>query len=553
MRKGSVVGLYARTSSDEQREVGSIKTQLDYARRRAKLEGWRLIEFADDGVSGKKYPLAKRPSGARLLEAIAQREVEAVATYRLDRLGRRARFIHEALDAFEAAGVPYMSLTEPYDTSTPAGKLLPGMLAVMSEFESDSIAQRTSDGRDRVARIENRWIGGPTPYGFLIDEQKQLIVKENEASVIRSIFEMCVRANMGAQRIADRLNAEGIPYASTGPRAAKSHKQKVAALWHSVAVADILRNPLYSGRASYYARSKAGRQLVYRSVRAIVTPATFAAARRVVEARRNWSSSHAKYDYLLRGLVVCGRDGRNLIGRKWYGKGDGRGHNTLPIYYCQHCPPGDRPIIPESTLLDTLWADVLDFLSHPDETLSAMARSEAEAGTAEDRAERDLLAIAQEICEFEEQETKLLHDHLRNRITPAVFDRTLRSIQNERAKAERRLQEARDARAAAARAAKESQGVRTLLRSLRGIAERAGTDARRRAGIVRTVTKQIVVHRASGQSRLAITYAFGRSVPVPASEPASSASLAMKTASGAGSRRRRSSPTPPRRAGGATR
>lgn len=548
-----VVGLYARTSSDEQREVGSIRTQLEYARKRARLEGWRLVEFVDDGVSGKKYPLAKRPAGARLLEAIARHELQAVATYRLDRLGRRARFIHEALDAFEAAGVAYMSLTEPFDTSTPAGKLLPGMLAVMSEFESDSIAQRTSDGRDRVARIDNRWTGGPTPYGFLVNEHKELVVKEDEARIIRMIFDLCIREGLGAERIARTLNEEGIPYASTGPRVARSHKEKVAAPWHNVAVADVLRNPLYAGRATYYARSKLGRQLVHRSVPAIVSPATFAAARRVVEARHKWAGSHAKYDYLLRGLLVCARDGRSLIGRMWYGKGDGRrGEHSLPIYYCKFCPRGDRPIVPEEKVLEVLWVDVLDFLSHPDETLRAMARSEAEAGSAEDRAERDALEIARAISELEDQETKLVSDHLRSRITPAVFERTLRAIHNERAKAERRIQEAREARAAAARAARESQEVRQLLRSLRGIAEDAGTDRRRRAEIVRTVTKGIAVHRAGGRTRLAITYAFqGTAAADLTSAPvrvASSSSVPPQTAPGADSRRTPSSPIPSRSA-----
>lgn len=537
--RGTTVGLYARVSSDEQREQQTIRTQLDYARGRAKLEGWTLHEYVDDGVSGKKLPLAKRRAGAELLEAARRGEIAKVVTYRLDRLGRRARFIYEALEDLNAAGVAYASLTEPFDTGTPAGKLFLGMLAVTAEFESDSIAQRTSDGRDRVARLDGRWIGGPTPYGFLVNERKELVIKEDEARVVRMIFDLCIGNAMGAGRITRTLNDEGIPYASTGPRAARSHKQKVAAQWHSVAVADILRNPLYAGRAMYYARSKLGRQLVHRAMPAIVSPSTFAHARHVVESRHVWSRAHAKYDYLLRGLLVCARDGRSLIGRKWYGRGDGRGKNTRPIYYCQHCPAGERPVIPEDVVLETLWTDVLELLSHPDETLRAMARSEADAGSAGDRAERDALEISREIQELEDQEGKLVRDHLRSKVTPSVFEKTLRNIQNERARAQHRLEEAREARAAAARAATESEEVRALLRSLRGVAEHDGADVRRRAEIVRTVTKGIVVHRAGGRSRLAITYAFSARAPRAAGLPgasaasASSTSLATRTAGAA--------------------
>ena len=69
------VALYARVSSDEQREQQTIRTQLDYARGRAKLEGWTLREFIDDGVSGKKVPLGKRPQGGLLLEAARRGEI----------------------------------------------------------------------------------------------------------------------------------------------------------------------------------------------------------------------------------------------------------------------------------------------------------------------------------------------------------------------------------------------------------------------------------------------------------------------------------------------
>jgi site-specific DNA recombinase len=413
----------------------------------------------------------------------------------------------------------------------------------MAEFESDSITQRTSDGRARVAHLDHRWLGGPPPFGFAVGEDRILVVHPDEAASVRELFSLCVTGNLGAQRIADTLNARGIPYTgSTGPRAAKKHPRR-AAPWHAVAVNDILRNPLYVGRASYYKHSTQGRQIVFRSVPPIVTAAIFAAAQTAIGRRWTWGRSHAKYDYLLRGLLVCGRDGRNLLGRKWYGRGDGRGHLNRPIYYCEHCPPGERPIIDERQVLDILWRDVLDFLEHPDAALRAMARTAAESGQAEDTTEKSLLAIAEEIRELEAQEERLVDLTLKKLISPSVLQKKANTLRAERDRAEQRLVAARGARTAALRAGAESAGLKRLLAGLRTRAETIGTDDAGRALIVRTVTKGIVTHRTAGKSRLEVTYAFQGSEAASrpgASEPsASSASLATQTASGARSPRTR--------------
>lgn len=547
------VALYARVSTDEQADKQTIRTQLEYARGRAKLEGWTLREFIDEGVSGKKIPLAKRPAGADLLAAARRGEITRLVTYRLDRLGRRARFIHDALEELTAAGVAYQSLTEPFDTGTPAGKLFLGILAVMAEFESDSITQRTGDGRARVALIDHRWLGGPAPFGYAVGEDRVLVVNPDEAAAVREIFALCVKDDLGAQRIADALNARGIPYASTGPRAAKHHA-KQAAPWHAVAINDILRNPLYAGRASYYKRSTQGRQIVFRSSTPIVTQAIFVAAQTAIDRRATWGRSHTAHDYLLRGLMVCGQDGRNLIGRKWYGRGDGRGgEHTRPIYYCEHCPAGERPIIDEHQVLEILWSDTLDFLEHPDAALRAMARTAAESGQAEDTAEKSMLAIATEIRELEAQEERLVELTLKKLITPSVLQKKANTLRAQRDRAEQRLASARGARAAALRAGAETVALKRLLAGLRTQAEAIGKDDASRAEIVRTVTKGIVVHRDGKRSRLKVTYAFQGSPefqatdrPASADRAVSSASLATQTVSGAGSRPTPSFPSPRR-------
>lgn len=513
------VGLYARVSTDEQREQQTIKTQLEYARGRAKLEGWQLVEFVDDGVSGKRIPLASRPAGSRLLEAARRHEVDHVVTYRLDRLGRRARIIHEALEDLTAAGVPYASLTEPFDTSTPAGKLFLGVLAVMAEFEADSITQRTSDGRKRVAGDEARWLAGPVPYGYAQGESyaggkgHRLVVDPEEANVIRQIFAWAMEG-WGSRRIADELNALGIPYGAARPG---KRQAKVRRTWDHSVIARILKAETYAGRAAYF-RTSRSTDVVHRPVPAIITPATFVAARRAVAANGQFGGAHASREYPLRGLVICGRDGHAMIGRKWA---------SAFAYYCDDCPKGERPILLEHEALDLVWKDVLEFLAEPDATLRAIARGMSEQGDAEDRAERELVAIAAKLRELDEQEAQLLELRLAKTISPPVLERKAKAIQAQRAALQMQMAEVREARAKAARAAEETAAVRRLLGELRRRAERIGQDARKRAEIIRAVTKGIVVYRHGRRTRAHVTYAFGASKPAgvvaaSASETASS-------------------------------
>jgi len=516
-----LVALYARVSTDEQAEKQTIRTQLEYARGRAKIEGWTLREFVDEGISGKKTAFAKRPAGAELLDAIRRGDIARVVTYRLDRLGRRARFIHEALEDFTAAGVAYQSLTEPFDTGTPAGKLFLGMLAVMAEFESDSIQQRTSEGKRRVSTDDDRWLAGVVPYGYSLTEQSRLVVDVAEAEIVREIFAAVV-AGRSYRAIVDDLNARGI--SATSDRRGKRRTTK-RTTWYREGVSRIVRSEVYAGRASFF-RTSRERAATYRNVPAIVTPATYLAARDAAAASAKFGGSHSLHDYELRGLIACGRCGYTLIGRPW-----GKAHG----YYCHRCPIGERAFLKESRVLDLLWADILEFLAHPDATVRAIERSASDTGNAEDRAERELMALAQKLRELDDQEAQLLELRLAKTISGPVLERKAKALASDRERLRLRIEAVREQRAAAARAIEESAAVRRMLTQLRSLAERAGDDPARRIEIIRTATKGVTFHAKSG--RVQIRYAFG--APAVASAPRREVVAASRTSASSPSRRRR--------------
>jgi site-specific DNA recombinase len=210
--KRDKIALYARVSSDEQRESTSIETQEDFLADYCKLYGYALIHpigegnpYRDNGVSGT-VPLHERPGGARLLEDVEAGLVQTVLVYRLDRLGRTLLSMIDAHNRIEEASCALQSATEPIDTSTPSSRLIFHMLASFAEFERETIVERTRDGMKRFFR-GGRYTGR-IPYGYDIDSEWE--VEEEEARVVREL--MINLANGSTIRAeARRLNVLGVP------------------------------------------------------------------------------------------------------------------------------------------------------------------------------------------------------------------------------------------------------------------------------------------------------------------------------------------------------
>src|ERR1700709_249585 len=132
------VALYARVSTDGQ----SVENQLEELCEVAKRHGWNVIAtFADRGISGTKGREG-RPEFDKLLKAIARREVDMVAAWSVDRLGRSLRDLVSLLSDLQAKGVDLFLLQQGLDTSTPSGRAMFQMLGVFSEFEAAMIRDR---------------------------------------------------------------------------------------------------------------------------------------------------------------------------------------------------------------------------------------------------------------------------------------------------------------------------------------------------------------------------------------------------------------------------
>lgn len=199
---------YARVSTDGQATDG-VSLDAQQARIRAWCEGngYTLVGLhVDAGLSGGRAD--NRPAlQAALTEACKQKTVLIV--YSLSRLARSTRDTILISERLAKAGADLVSLSEKLDTTSAAGKMLFRLLAVLSEFERDVIAERTTCAMAHL-RSQGQRISGRIPYGYdLASDGQNLVANAQEQDGLRVMLALR-NAGTGRRRIAAALSKQGI-------------------------------------------------------------------------------------------------------------------------------------------------------------------------------------------------------------------------------------------------------------------------------------------------------------------------------------------------------
>ena len=245
--------IYARVSSEEQRERQTIETQLAEVRRYCEARGiTNPVIYADDGVSGT-IPFDQRPGGAKLLADAASGKVSTVVVYKLDRVGRDVTVILDAIRRLEKLGAEIVAATESLDSTTPGGRFTTTIFAAVAQLERENIKERATAGLRRLARA-GAWI---VPYGYRVEGKRsdaRLMVSEEpvpgtgltEADVVREIFRLVGDEGMASTKVADHLDRIGVPPAyrleSRGKR-----MRTTSGRWRDERVRYVVRNSAYRG------------------------------------------------------------------------------------------------------------------------------------------------------------------------------------------------------------------------------------------------------------------------------------------------------------------
>lgn len=244
-REGKKCFLYSRVSTEMQVEGYSLEAQKNCLKKFAAREEMQIVDYYEDaGKSGKS--IEGRPAFKKMLSDIENgQSVDYILVYKLSRFGRNAADILNSLEFIQTYDVNLICIEEGIDSSQTSGKLLISVLSAVAEIERENILEQTMSGRREKAR-QGLWNGGPAPYGYCI-ENNQLHIKEDEAELVRLIYDKYVNTNIGYTGIAKHLNLQGIKKVVRTGRMTED--------WNAHFINLILENPVYCGKIAYGRRT----------------------------------------------------------------------------------------------------------------------------------------------------------------------------------------------------------------------------------------------------------------------------------------------------------
>jgi site-specific DNA recombinase len=248
--------IYTRKSSEEglEQSFNSLDAQREACQAfitSQHHEGWRVLaeRYDDGGYSGGSMD---RPALKRLLADLEANKVDTIVVYKVDRLTRSLADFAKIVEALDARGVSFVSVTQQFNTTTSMGRLTLNVLLSFAQFEREVTGERI---RDKIAASKRKgmWMGGRVPLGYDLEGRK-LVPNEQEAEVVNKIFRLYLALGC-VFKLKKRLDEEGIKskvwVTRSGPKAGGTSLAR-GALYH------LLRNRIYLGEISHRRASYPG-------------------------------------------------------------------------------------------------------------------------------------------------------------------------------------------------------------------------------------------------------------------------------------------------------
>lgn len=311
------VALYPRVSSHEQVEGYSIGEQIDRLTKYCEAMGWEVYKiYTDPGYSGGN---TDRPGLQEMLKDIKAGKVDKVVVYKLDRLSRSQKDTMMLIeDEFLAYGVDFVSMSENFDTSTPFGRAMIGILAVFAQLERENIKERTMIGKEARAK-EGKWGGGSSePIGYDYDPlTEELVINDYEAMQIREAVELFLKGTP-LRTICTIFSHKGYTY--------RGRSNKVSE-WEPKRLKYVFKNRLYIGYMKYSDDWYPG------SHTPILDVETFERVQELMNERAEMYAKHKKkcagHSTILGGMLYCKKCGAR------FAKQTGRKSKSAPapLYY----------------------------------------------------------------------------------------------------------------------------------------------------------------------------------------------------------------------------
>jgi site-specific DNA recombinase len=274
-----MAAIYARVSSEQQREANTIASQTASLIEFAKNHDLEVPEewvFQDEGYSGATL---ERPALERVRDLAAEGQIQVVLAYAPDRLSRKYAYQILLIEELARSGVETLFVKAPQGSSA-EDQLLVQFQGMIAEYERAQILERSRRGKRHRAQSGEVSVMSGAPYGYRYMRKTEeppaaYAVLEVEARVVQRIYEMYTVEGLSIGEITRRINAEGIP------------TRKASARWERSTVWAVLRNSAYRGVACFGKTRASSRTRVIRPQRrrGVITPSMTAGHER---PREEW-------------------------------------------------------------------------------------------------------------------------------------------------------------------------------------------------------------------------------------------------------------------------
>jgi site-specific DNA recombinase len=444
-----MIVVYERVSTDGQ---DLARQAVQRERARADHPGAEIIVLQDDGKSAYHHPIFERPAGKRLCDLIEAGEVEALYADAQDRLSR-GKVVEWAVfaDLCHQAGTTIVIDGRPIDPESEADEILGVVKALAARRESAEKAHR-SRGAVRQAMNAGRYLGGPAPFGYESEGEKEtrrLVINPSEA---RTILQMVAWYEQGAGyvEIADRLNREGVPSPAGG-------------MWERSEVANIIRSPITAGYVRRRTRDAAGRlqgqEIFPGAHEAIIDPERWQRLQEIRLSRRGKGRRPNGGHVFVGGILRC-PECRNSLRPRTTPKG-------YAYYECRtrRCP---QSAINARVVEKLILQGLLDLIFDPEET---RARIEAAADDERGRADRMIAAAEKRVRAVDKKRARAQADYLDEKLSAPLYKKASATLDKEEAQAQAHAAELREAAQVAQAEAEDLDAEREVVARLERLQE----------------------------------------------------------------------------------
>jgi DNA invertase Pin-like site-specific DNA recombinase len=234
-----------RVSSKQQLHDDDIPVQRAEAEEYIKKRpDWQFDkEYIEKAVSAYKNGVEDREVLQQILADAKQHQFDVLLAYMSDRIGRQEEYSFYVA-ALNQVGIEVWTIKDgQLKTEEHVDKLLNYIRFWQNEGESKKTSMRVKDNQRELVK-SGKFVGGKAPFGYKLVPSgeisnhgrllKKLVIVEEDAAIVRKIYEYAIYQGMGYEKIAKQLNKEGIKAVTTDK-------------WKSGTIASILKNPIYMG------------------------------------------------------------------------------------------------------------------------------------------------------------------------------------------------------------------------------------------------------------------------------------------------------------------